>query len=79
MADHPNASRSDRQLFFRAFAKVWCHPPIGADFAGLIMKHTPHSLATLRVNVPLSRFGQFAKAYKCARGDAMNRRELRIW
>ncbi|EGI67062.1 Endothelin-converting enzyme 1 [Acromyrmex echinatior] len=65
------------QLFFLSFANLWCEDPaMSASKA----KHDVHSIGRLRVIGTVSNSHDFAKAYNCPVGSAMNpEKKCHIW
>jgi putative endopeptidase len=69
------------QRFFLAWAQIWAGSS-RPEYARLVATTNPHPLPQFRVNGPLSNMPEFAKAYRCANGDAMLRppaERCRIW
>ncbi|KAI2799808.1 NEDD8 protease nep2 [Blomia tropicalis] len=59
------------QLFFLSYASNWCGS-IRPKKLQIMIDYDPHSPINYRVNVPLSNFDQFAKAFSCPIGSPMN-------
>jgi putative endopeptidase len=73
---HPNeaapvAGLSDEQLFFVAFAQMWCADPtnLARRFQAIVDVHAP---GKTRVNAVLSQVPQFAAAFGCPAGTPMH-------
>ena len=67
------------QQFFLGWAQVW-----GAnerlEYARLMANTNPHPLPRFRGNGPLSNMAEFARAFRCNKGDAMVREKAcKIW
>jgi predicted metalloendopeptidase len=62
---------SDDQLFFVAFAQLWCEKMTEQAAVHQLMTD-PHSLAWLRVRGTLSNHPHFAQAFGCPLGSPMN-------
>ncbi|KAJ1363393.1 hypothetical protein KIN20_023247 [Parelaphostrongylus tenuis] len=73
------SSFTPEQLFFVAFANIWCQN-LRSSVIGQIMESSSHALWRFRTNVPLQNFPPFAKAFQCPVGSLMNPREkCRVW
>jgi endothelin-converting enzyme len=59
------------QLFFVAYGQAWCGKvtPQRADY---LLNNDVHSPYKARVNLPLSQFDEFAKAFGCPADAPMN-------
>lgn len=57
------------QLFFLMFAQNFCEPHEDTE---AVLAHAPWPPARIRLNVPLANYPEFAKAFKCNNGTAMN-------
>jgi len=69
---HLDQMASDR-LFFKSFAELWCIQESPQFLqTSLLDVHSPFPA---RVNGPLQMFPQFAQAYSCPAGSAMNPEE----
>jgi putative endopeptidase len=67
------------QRFFIGWAQVWAEND-RPEYARLIVQSDPHSIASFRVNGPLSNFPEFARAYSCKIGDKMVReKQCKVW
>ncbi|XP_018346008.1 PREDICTED: neprilysin-1-like [Trachymyrmex septentrionalis] len=65
------------QLFFLSFANLWCEDPATSAIKA---KHDIHSIGRLRVTGTVSNSHDFAKAYNCPVGSAMNpEKKCHIW
>ncbi len=60
------------QLYFVAFAQVWC-ATASPEFESLQVRSNTHSLPRFRVNGPLSNLPAFAEVFGCAAGTPMVR------
>ncbi|GFQ85893.1 neprilysin-1, partial [Trichonephila clavata] len=70
----PGLSASPEQLFFLGYASIWC-ANMTDKYAKTFNDRDNHSPNKIRVNVPLTNFKEFAKAYHCKPGTPMNPRE----
>jgi len=70
---------TDDQLFFLSYAQSWCSvrtPEIDVMYATV----DPHSPPRYRVNGPLSDLPEFANAFQCKKGSAMNPdKQCTVW
>nr|CDJ96130.1 Peptidase M13 domain containing protein [Haemonchus contortus] len=67
------------QLFFLAYANVWCEV-VKTSSVDYIMETDAHPLGMFRVNVPLQNFPPFSEAFNCPVGSPMNPFEkCRVW
>ncbi|KAK6177608.1 hypothetical protein SNE40_015673 [Patella caerulea] len=75
----PAVGLSHKQLFFLAFAQVWCSSSTKeADHLEIVSD--PHSPANIRVVGTLSNSKVFADLYKCRSGSAMNpKKKCEVW
>ncbi|XP_018307444.1 membrane metallo-endopeptidase-like 1 [Mycetomoellerius zeteki] len=65
------------QLFFLSFANLWCEDPA---MSAVKAKRDIHSIGRLRVIGTVSNSQDFAKAYNCPVGSAMNpEKKCHIW
>ncbi|VDM59290.1 unnamed protein product [Angiostrongylus costaricensis] len=70
---------SPEQLFFIAFANIWCEK-VKPSALNYTMETEVHPLGMFRVNVPLQNFPPFSEAFQCPVGSAMNpHKKCRIW
>ena len=70
---------SPEKMFFLSYANVWCGLITDENLRGRIQSD-PHSPGQYRVNVPLSNFEGFSKAYQCRAGTKMNpANKVRVW
>ncbi|KAG8196877.1 hypothetical protein JTE90_027589 [Oedothorax gibbosus] len=67
----PELPASPEQLFFLGYASIWC-TNMSDELAKRYNEFDSHSPSKIRVNVPLSNFKEFAKAFKCKAGSPMN-------
>ncbi|XP_054931096.2 neprilysin-1-like [Dermacentor andersoni] len=65
---------SGRQLFFISNALMWCANS-RKKFLVQQIQYNPHCPSKYRVNVPLSNFPAFSRAFKCGNNSAMHRRK----
>jgi len=75
----PVAGLTNDQLFFVAFAQVWCAPPndFGLQFLALVDEHAPMKT---RVNAVLSQVPQFGDAFHCPAGTPMQTQHpCKVW
>ncbi|PIO69302.1 peptidase family M13 [Teladorsagia circumcincta] len=67
------------QLFFIAYANVWCEV-VKTSSVNYLMDTDVHPLGMFRVNVPLQNFPPFSEAFNCPIGSPMNPYEkCRVW
>ncbi len=67
------------QRFFLSWARVWA-ANIRPELSKLLMNTNPHPLSEFRAIGPPSTLAAFAKAFSCAEGDPMVRRDIcSIW
>ncbi|XP_011861289.1 PREDICTED: neprilysin-like isoform X2 [Vollenhovia emeryi] len=65
------------QLFFLSFANLWCET---GEANGTVMKFDVHSTGRLRIIGSVSNSQDFAEAYNCPVGSAMNpEKKCHIW
>ncbi|XP_077489248.1 neprilysin-1-like [Amblyomma americanum] len=57
------------QLFFLMYGQTFCDP---REDTARVLAHAPWPPAKIRLNTPLANYPEFAKAFKCANGTAMN-------
>eukprot|EP00794_Sanderia_malayensis_P015453 gene15453-17037_t len=84
--EHPNELKlpglqhlTSDQLFFVAFAKIWCVIEPKASIIGRIFTD-PHSFPIFRVQGTLSNSYEFAKAFNCKVGSPMNpKKKCKLW
>lgn len=57
------------QLFFLMYAQTFCDPH---EDTAQVLAHAPWPPAKIRLNTQLANYPEFAKAFKCANGTAMN-------
>lgn len=67
----PGLNLSQKQLFFVAFAQVWCSAST-QEAAKLQLEKDPHAPSKHRVLGPLSNMDEFSKVWQCKPGSAMN-------
>ncbi|XP_063707260.1 endothelin-converting enzyme homolog isoform X2 [Culicoides brevitarsis] len=66
----PGVNLTHNQLFFVAFAQVWCTSAT-VETTNLQIEKDPHSPPEFRVIGSLSNFEEFAMEFNCARGSRM--------
>lgn len=70
---------TDEQLFFVAYAQIWCSLSTPEEDR-LRITTDPHSPAKFRVRGTLSQVPAFAAAFQCAEGTAMNPKDrCEVW
>ena len=70
---------SDDQLFFVAFAQLWCEKMTEQAAVHQLMTD-PHSLAWLRVRGAISNHANFAEVFGCPKGSPMNpEKKCSVW
>ncbi|XP_065172885.1 endothelin-converting enzyme homolog isoform X2 [Atheta coriaria] len=75
----PGLQLSDRQLFFVAFAQVWCSA-ISKESTALQIEKDSHSPAQYRVIGSLSNLREFSEAFRCEPGSRMNpKNKCELW
>jgi len=75
----PGLNLTHKQLFFLAFAQVWCSSST-KEALHLQILNDPHSPARYRVIGPLSNMPEFENAYQCPVGSPMNPRvKCEVW
>lgn len=75
----PGLYLTHKQLFFLAFAQVWCST-VMAETANLEMVKDPHSPAKYRVIGSLTNLKEFSDEFRCALGTKMNPKEkCEVW
>lgn len=75
----PGLNLSHRQLFFVAFAQVWCSS-VTNESANLQIEKDAHSPARIRVLGSLSNLKEFSKEFKCKPGNKMNpKKKCEVW
>ncbi|KAF2895308.1 hypothetical protein ILUMI_10863 [Ignelater luminosus] len=75
----PGLNLSHRQLFFVAFAQVWCSS-VTNESANLQIEKDAHSPARIRVLGSLSNLKEFSKEFKCKPGSKMNpKKKCEVW
>ncbi|KAL6445044.1 hypothetical protein ACFW04_002160 [Cataglyphis niger] len=68
------------QLYFLSFANIWCEATIDSNTTLMHAKMDVHSTGRLRVIGSVSNSQDFAKAFNCPVGSAMNpERKCNIW
>jgi membrane metallo-endopeptidase-like protein 1 len=67
----PGLKYTHRQLFFLAFAQVWCTNSRAEDNHMSILTD-PHSLPRYRVIGPISNSREFAEQFSCPKNSLMN-------
>jgi predicted metalloendopeptidase len=82
-ADDPNSEfmteLTDDQLFFVAYAQLWC-AHVKPEMAERLVKADPHSNPEYRVVGPMQNFAAFAEAFSCEDGTPMNPEErCEVW
>jgi len=77
-AAHVDGLTND-QLFFVSFAQVWC-TVASPEYLRVQVATDPHSPGEFRANVPLAMNPDFAAAFECAEGTAMNPKDrCEVW
>ena len=67
------------QLFFISFAQVWCGSSLPAEIQSSLLADV-HSPGSVRVKGTLSNSEDFARAFQCERGTAMNpMKKCKVW
>ncbi|KAF5279864.1 hypothetical protein FQA39_LY18209 [Lamprigera yunnana] len=75
----PGLNLTHRQLFFVAFAQVWCSLST-SESTNLQIEKDTHSPARVRVTASLSNLNEFSKEFKCKTGSRMNPSEkCEVW
>ena len=75
----PGLNLTHRQLFFLAFAQVWCSSST-KEALHLQILNDPHSPARHRVIGPLSNLAEFSSVFQCPAGSPMNpQNKCEIW
>ncbi|XP_018573332.1 endothelin-converting enzyme homolog isoform X1 [Anoplophora glabripennis] len=75
----PGIKLSHRQLFFVAFAQVWCSA-VTKEATNLQIEKDSHSPAQYRVIGALSNLKEFSQEFKCKAGSKMNpRNKCEVW
>lgn len=62
---------SEEKMFFLSHANAWCSVSTDENLRNTIF-YDEHSPPQYRINVPLSNFDHFARAFKCKSGSKMN-------
>jgi len=78
---NPKASVSDKQSFFKSYARLWCNVA-RPEVVSLQLKTDPHSLGRERTNQQVVHLDGFYEAYSCQRGDKMYvapKQRIRVW
>ncbi|KAK4877932.1 hypothetical protein RN001_010438 [Aquatica leii] len=75
----PGLNLTHRQIFFVAFAQVWCSSAIN-ETANLQIEKDSHSPAKVRVLGSLANLKEFSNEFKCKVGSKMNPKEkCEVW
>lgn len=75
----PGLQLNHRQLFFVAFAQVWCMT-VTKEATNLEIEKDPHSPAQYRVIGALSNLKEFSQEFSCKPGSKMNpRNKCEVW
>lgn len=75
----PGLNLSHKQLFFLAFAQVWCSSATN-ESTNLQIDKDAHSPAQIRVLGSLSNVKEFSDVYKCKIGSRMNpKNKCEVW
>lgn len=70
---------TDDQLFFVAYAQLWCAKS-SPEMARMLIKTDTHSPPKYRVIGPLSQFDGFAESFQCESGTVMNpEHKCEVW
>ncbi|XP_044763653.1 endothelin-converting enzyme homolog isoform X2 [Coccinella septempunctata] len=77
--NYPGLELNHKQLFFVAFAQIWCSS-VTNETSTLQIEKDPHSPAKYRVIGALSNLKEFGQEFKCKEGSRMNpKRKCEIW
>uniref|UniRef100_A0A1B0CGE7 M13 family peptidase n=3 Tax=Lutzomyia longipalpis TaxID=7200 RepID=A0A1B0CGE7_LUTLO len=75
----PGLNLTHRQLFFVAFAQVWCSA-VTNETLHLQIEKDPHAPPRFRVIGPLANMPEFAAEFACTPGTPMNpQRKCQVW
>lgn len=75
----PGIPLNHRQLFFVAFAQVWCST-VTKEANNLQLEKDPHSPAKYRVIGSLSNLKEFSDEFQCKPGSNMNpKKKCEVW
>lgn len=75
----PGLPYNHKQLFFIAFAQVWCSS-VTKEATALQIEKDSHSPAKFRVIGALSNLKEFSEVFKCAVGTKMNpKNKCEVW
>uniref|UniRef100_A0AAR5Q8X8 Endothelin-converting enzyme 1 n=1 Tax=Dendroctonus ponderosae TaxID=77166 RepID=A0AAR5Q8X8_DENPD len=75
----PGLPLNHKQLFFVAFAQVWCATTT-KEATRLEIEKDPHALAPFRVIGAVSNLQEFSEEFKCRKGSKMNpERKCEVW
>lgn len=75
----PGIDLTHKQLFFLAFAQVWCST-VTVETANLEIVKDPHSPAKFRVIGSLTNMNEFSEEFRCAVGTKMNPKDkCEVW
>lgn len=75
----PGLALDHKQLFFVAFAQVWCSS-VTKEATALQIEKDSHSPAKFRVVGALSNLKEFSEVFKCKPGSKMNpRNKCEVW
>lgn len=75
----PGIPLNHRQLFFVAFAQVWCSA-VTKEATALQIEKDTHSPARFRVIGALSNLKEFSKEFRCKVGSQMNpKNKCEVW
>lgn len=76
---YPGVNLNHKQLFFVAFAQIWC-TSVTNETSTLQIEKDPHSPAKYRVIGALSNLKEFGEEFKCKEGSRMNpKHKCEIW
>ncbi|KAK9886551.1 hypothetical protein WA026_016825 [Henosepilachna vigintioctopunctata] len=76
---YPGLNLNHNQLFFVAFAQIWCSS-VTNETNVLQIEKDPHSLAKYRVIGALSNLEEFGEAFRCKKGSKMNpKKKCVVW
>ncbi|KAL3271004.1 hypothetical protein HHI36_021505 [Cryptolaemus montrouzieri] len=76
---YPGLNLNHKQLFFVAFAQIWCSA-VTNETSILQIEKDPHSPAKYRVIGALSNLKEFGEEFKCKEGSKMNpKRKCEVW
>lgn len=75
----PGLNLNHKQLFFVAFAQVWCSA-VTKEATTLLIEKDSHSPAKFRVIGSLTNLKEFSEEFNCPIGSYMNpRKKCEVW